>query len=131
MGRRKKAEPTADPDPLTDTEAFVGCLRKAGITPEQAVEWLEAQGEYVPGSDVASTHGGQRSKVFGLIGDALVEERIQSLLKAVGWSRAMAERWLGRDGEPVPFDGMTPAQRIKLLDYLSHLDRVTTTDGTR
>jgi hypothetical protein len=65
--RRKKAKTTAESaDPITDTDTdtLLVAVRKAGWTPTQAVEWLESQDEFVPGSDLAGTHGGQRRKLL-------------------------------------------------------------------
>jgi rhodanese-related sulfurtransferase len=49
---------------VTDTAALVAAVCKAGWTVAQAVEWLESQDEFVPGSDLAGTHGGQRRKLL-------------------------------------------------------------------
>lgn len=62
--RRKKGKPATAPDPLVDTDALVAAVRKAGWTEAQAVEWLEAQDEFVQGSELAGTHGGQRRKLL-------------------------------------------------------------------
>lgn len=62
--RSAKAKIATSPDPLTDTDTLHAAVQSAGWTPAQAVGWLEAQDEFVPGSDLAGTHGGQRRKLL-------------------------------------------------------------------
>ncbi len=66
--RRGKKTPSTPPpaDPLRDTDACLDAVKRAGWTEAQAVAWLLSQGEdeFVPGAELAGTHGGQRAKLL-------------------------------------------------------------------